>query len=209
MATPQNDSHLIEHNYDGIQEYDNPLPRWWVYLFYATIVFSVLYLLNVPGIGIGKGRIANYEADVAAWKAAHPEPAGGASPEQLAALAADASVVASGQQVYATNCASCHRADGGGMIGPNLTDDYWIHGSALGDIHKTVVEGVLAKGMPSWGRLLKPDQVNAVTVYVASLKGTTPANPKAPEGVPAGATAPSDTTGTGSASAPGGAAAPK
>lgn len=71
MPTPQNDKHLIDHNYDGIQEFDNPLPRWWVYLFYATIVFSILYYLNVPGIGIGTGRTANYEADVAAWKAAH------------------------------------------------------------------------------------------------------------------------------------------
>ena len=67
MAAPQSsDKNLIEHQYDGIQEYDNPLPRWWVYLFYATIVFAVLYWFNVPGIGIGKGRIANYEADVAA-----------------------------------------------------------------------------------------------------------------------------------------------
>lgn len=207
MAAPQNDSHLIEHNYDGIQEYDNPLPRWWVYLFYATIVFSILYLLNVPGVGIGKGRIANYEADMAAWKAAHPEPEGGASPEQLAALATDQAALATGKQVYATNCASCHRADGGGMIGPNLTDDYWIHGSSLPEIHTTIVEGVLAKGMPNWGKLLKPDQVNAVTVYVASLKGSNPANPKAPEGVPAGATPPADTTGT--RPAPEGAAAPK
>lgn len=207
MAAPQNDSHLIEHNYDGIQEYDNPLPRWWVYLFYATIVFSVLYLLNVPGVGIGKGRIANYEADMAAWKAAHPEPEGGASPEQLAALATDQAALATGKQVYATNCASCHRADGGGMIGPNLTDDFWIHGGSLPEIHTTIVEGVLAKGMPNWGKLLKPDQVNAVTVYVASLKGSNPANPKAPEGVPAGATPPADTTGT--PPAPEGAAAPK
>lgn len=186
MAAPQNDQNLIEHNYDGIQEYDNPLPRWWVYLFYATIIYSVLYLLNVPGIGIGKGRLSDYESDVAAWRAAHPQEAPGASPEQLMALASDPSVLESGKQVYATNCASCHRADGGGMIGPNLTDDAWIHGGALPEIHKTIVEGVLAKGMPNWGKLLKPGQISAVTVYVASLKGTHPANAKAPEG-PAGA----------------------
>ncbi len=183
MAAPHNDSNLIEHNYDGIQEYDNPLPRWWVYLFYATIVFAVLYLLNVPGIGVGKGRIANYEADVAAWRAAHPQGAA-ASPEQLAALAADPAAIAAGKQVFTTNCASCHRADAGGMIGPNLTDEFWIHGGTLAEINKTITDGVLAKGMPNWGKLLKPDQVNAVTVYVASLKGTNPANPKAPEGQP-------------------------
>jgi cytochrome c oxidase cbb3-type subunit III len=194
MAAPQNDKNLIEHNYDGIQEYDNPLPRWWVYLFYATIVFSVLYYFNIAGIGIGKGRIANYEADVAAWKAAHPEPESGATPEQLAALAADQNAIAAGKTVFTTNCASCHRPDGGGMIGPNLTDDAWIHGGTLPEIHKTIVEGVLAKGMPNWGKLLKPDQVSAVTVYVASLKGTNPPNPKAPEGAPAVQAAPTDST---------------
>lgn len=195
MAAPQStDKNLIEHQYDGIQEYDNPLPRWWVYLFYATIIFSILYWFNVPGVGIGKGRIANYEADVAAWKAAHPEPQGGATPEQLAALASDQSAIAKGKQVFTTNCVSCHRADGGGMIGPNLTDEYWIHGGTLPEIHKTITEGVLAKGMPTWGKLLKPDQVDAVTVYVASLKGTNPPNPKAPEGQPAGAAAASDSS---------------
>ena len=184
MTAPQKDSHLIEHNYDGIQEYDNPLPRWWVYLFYATIVFAILYYLNVPGIGVGKGRMANYEEDVAAWKAAHPQPTGGATPEQLAALATDKSALAAGKQVFMTNCIPCHRADGGGIIGPNLTDEFWIHGGTLPQIHKTIEEGVLAKGMPNWGKLLKPDQVKAVAVYVASLKGTNPPNPKAPEGVP-------------------------
>lgn len=184
MPAPHDDSNLIEHNYDGIQEFDNPLPRWWVYLFYATIVFAVLYLLNVPGIGVGKGRIADYEADVAAFKAAHKQEDTGATPEQLAALAADPSVVGEGKALFATNCVSCHRADGGGLIGPNLTDDAWIHGGTLPEIHKTITEGVLAKGMTNWGKILKPAQVNALTAYVASLHGTNPANPKAPEGTP-------------------------
>ena len=184
MPVPPNDSRLIEHSYDGIQEYDNPLPRWWVLLFYATIVFSGLYLLNVPGVGIGKGRIAAYEADVAAWRAQHPQGPVEVTPEQLAALAGRAEVVADGRQVFAANCASCHRADGGGLIGPNLTDALWIHGGTLPAIHATIAQGVLAKGMPNWGKVLTPDQVNAVTVYVASLQGTTPPNPKAPEGIP-------------------------
>lgn len=185
MADHSTESPLIEHTYDGIQEYDNPLPRWWVYLFWATIVFSILYSLNIiPGVGVGQGRIASYEGDMAAWRAAHPQDAGGASPEQLAALASDPSALAMGKQVFATNCASCHRADGGGMIGPNLTDEHWIHGGTLPEIEKIIIDGVLAKGMPNWGKLLKPDQVNAVTVYVASLKGTNPPNPKPPEGQP-------------------------
>ena len=110
--------------------------------------------------------------------------AGGPSAEQLAALRDDQAAVASGKQVFVQNCAACHRADGGGLIGPNLTDDAWIHGGTLVDMHKTITEGVLAKGMPAWGKVLKPDQVNAVTVYVATLRGTNPANPKPPEGTP-------------------------
>lgn len=184
MSVQLNDTNLIEHNYDGIQEYDNPLPRWWVYLFYATIVFALLYVANVPGVGIGKGRIANYERDVAEWKTAHPQNRGESSPAELAALAADPKEVASGKAVFAANCVSCNRPDGGGLIGPNLTDNYWIHGGALTEIHKTITDGVLAKGMPNWGKLLKPEQVDAVTVYVASLRGTSPPNAKAPEGTP-------------------------
>jgi cytochrome c oxidase cbb3-type subunit 3 len=183
MATSpaENEQRLLEHSYDGIQEYDNPLPRWWVYMFYATIVFAIFYASNL-GVGVGPGRIAQYEAEMAAFRAAHPEPEGGVSPEQLVALAADPSAREAGKQVFTANCAACHRADGGGMIGPNLTDEAWIHGSKLEDIHKTVVDGVLAKGMPPWGKLLKPDQVNAVTVYVGSLKGSNPPNAKPPEG---------------------------
>jgi cytochrome c oxidase cbb3-type subunit III len=186
MAADDNSDRLMDHSYDGIQEYDNPMPRWWVYLFWATIIFAVLYALKVPGVGSAHGRIADYEADVAAWKAAHPEPTGDISPEQLAALAADQQVVQAGRAVFATNCVSCHRADAGGLIGPNLTDAYWIHGGTLPEIHRTISEGVLAKGMPNWGKILRPDQVNAVTAYVASLQGTNPPSPKAPEGEPVG-----------------------
>jgi cytochrome c oxidase cbb3-type subunit 3 len=179
----ENDDRLIDHNYDGIQEYDNPLPRWWVYLFYATIVFSVLYWINaIPTLGIGDGRLAEYEADLAAWRAQHPAPEGGVSSERLAALATDQTAIALGRQVFSSNCASCHRPDGGGLIGPNLTDDAWIHGGGLPSIHTTVSEGVMAKGMPAWGKILKPDQLEGVVVYVASLRGSNPPNPKAPEG---------------------------
>ena len=179
-------SHLLEHSYDGIQEFDNPMPRWWVYLFWATIIFSILYFFNVPGFGVGKGRIADYDRDIAAAasadakrKAAQPA---GASGEQLAAMTKDASVVALGKQVFGQNCAACHRADAGGQIGPNLADDYWLHGGTLEQIHKTVVDGVLEKGMPPWGKVLKPNQVDAVVAYVYTVRGTNPPNPKAPQG---------------------------
>ena len=183
----QNDQdQLLEHSYDGIQEFDNPMPRWWVYLFWVTIVFSVLYWLNVPGFGIGRGRISDYDRDMAAAAAATAkqraaEPAG-ASPEQRLAMTKDESVLALGRQAYTQNCAACHRADAGGQIGPNLTDDYWLHGGALEQIHKTVADGVLEKGMPPWGKVLKPAQLDAVVAYVYTLRATTVPNPKAPQG---------------------------
>lgn len=185
----QDNPRLIDHEYDGIQEYDNPLPRWWVYTFWATIVFSVLYALNVPGIGTGKGRIADYEASVVAYAAAHPPEQNTVSEEMLAALVADPAKVAEGKTTFATYCVSCHRADGGGLIGPNLTDDAWIHGGSPTQVHRTIAVGVLEKGMPPWERILKPEQLNHVTAYVLSLKGTNPPNPKAPEGTPAAAPA--------------------
>jgi cytochrome c oxidase cbb3-type subunit 3 len=163
------------------------MPRWWVLTFWATIVFAILYALNVPGVGNGKGRIADYNADMARAKEmrAKLEPAGAVTAASLDSLSTDQTVVASGKQLFVTYCAACHRPDGGGQIGPNLTDDSWIHGGTLTDIHNTITVGVLAKGMPEWGKVLKPDQVNAVSVYVKSLFGTNPPDPKPPEGVKA------------------------
>ena len=184
MADKEQDR-LLDHSYDGIQEYDNPMPRWWVITFWATIIFSVLYALNVPGIGNGEGRIADYNADMAkaAVRRAQLEPAGGPGAEALAALASSANALSDGKQAFTTYCAACHRADAGGQIGPNLTDDAWIHGSSLVEIRATINDGVLAKGMPEWGKVLKPDQVNALAVYVKSLAGSNPPNPKPPEGI--------------------------
>src|SRR5512134_2812322 len=112
MADTEQDR-LLDHSYDGIQEYDNPMPRWWVITFWATIIFSILYALNVPGIGNGKGRIADYQADVARAAAlrAQAEPAGGPTEEALAALVTDQKILADGKQVFTTYCAACHRAD--------------------------------------------------------------------------------------------------
>lgn len=185
MSTEQD--RLLDHEYDGIQEYDNPLPGWWVWFFYATIVLVPLYYWDPLGIGEGPGKDAVYAAEMAAYAAAHPAPAagGGRTDEQLAALVSDATALGDGKAVFAQYCAACHRADGGGQIGPNLTDDAWLHGSAPTAIYKTIDEGVLAKGMPNWGKVLKPEQVDHVTAYVISLKGTNPPNPKAPEGVAA------------------------
>jgi cytochrome c oxidase cbb3-type subunit 3 len=185
-ANPDEDR-LLEHDYDGIREYDNPMPRWWVYLFWGTIAFSVLYAMNVvDGVGSGPGRIARYEAELAAQRAKEPPRDAAAAPSEdsLRALVGRAEVVASGRAAYATNCAACHGALGGGAIGPNLTDDHWLHGGTLPEIHRTVSKGVLDKGMPPWEKILKPDQVTAVVAYIATLHGTNPPGAKAPQGEP-------------------------
>lgn len=182
MAEQQEDK-LLDHSYDGIQEYDNPMPRWWVWVFWATIVFVPLYYILPAPFGEGDGVVAQYEADVARHAAvASAQPAATVSDDDLTALVSDRAAIADGKSVYDANCAVCHRADGGGLIGPNLTDDAWIHGGAPTQVHHTIATGVLEKGMPPWERILKPEQLNNVTAYVLSLHGTNPPNPKAPEG---------------------------
>lgn len=182
VAGGEDDVRILDHEYDGIQEYDNPMPRWWVNMFWATIVFSIIYAINIGPVGSGDGWIANYESDMAAFREQFPEGLPAADAEQLAALANDPAALSSGQAVYTQLCAACHGAAGEGTIGPNLTDDYWVHGASLSEILHTVSVGVPAKGMPAWEKLVKPDELNAVSVYVASLRGTNPPNPKAPEG---------------------------
>lgn len=188
MSQP-GDDRLLEHSYDGIQEYDNPLPRWWLLTFYASIVFSIGYWIFFHMGGPGLSPDEAYAKDMAAFreKTAALTAESGPSEEALAALLGDPAALAEGKASYDTVCAACHRPDGGGLIGPNLTDDHWIHGRSLMEIHKVIEEGVLAKGMPAWGKQLKPGQVNAVTAYVASLYGTNPAGAKAAEGETLGA----------------------
>lgn len=182
MADQEQDR-ILEHSYDGIQEYDNPMPRWWVIMFWVTIVFAIGYALNVrgTGVGTGAGRIADYESEMAAFRTAHPEPVA-PDPAALMAAVASADEVREGQAIYAKNCVACHGPDGGGIIGPNLTDDFWIHGGKIEEIGATVTVGVLAKGMPPWGKILQPKQLEEVIAYVWTLHGTTPAKPKAAEG---------------------------
>ena len=179
---------LFEHEYDGIQEYDNPMPRWWVLVFWGTIIFSAVYLLNVvPLIGEGKGRLAQYEDEMAAAGkkyAASRAPRPAPTDDALRALADDAGARAAGKSVFMTNCMPCHRADAGGVIGPNLTDDYWLHGGKPGDIHRAISGGVLDKGMPAWAAVLAPADVDRVAAYVLSVHGTKPADPKPPQGDP-------------------------
>ncbi len=189
----QNDDKLLDHSYDGIQEYDNPLPRWWVWIFWATVIWAPFYYFLPEPFGEGPGNVAQYEADVAKYAAERPPSAlaSAISDEELEELADDDDALAEGKTVFTANCAACHRADGGGLIGPNLTDDAWIHGGSPSQVHNTIAVGVLAKGMPPWERILKPGQLNHVTAYVLSLRGSNPPDAKAQEGpVPVDGAAP-------------------
>ncbi len=180
---------LLEHDYDGIREYDNPMPGWWVWIFWVTIAFSVVYLANViPGVGSGKGRLASYQAEMAKWETRQAA-AGAGAPKAavmddagLFALTRDPARVAAGHQLFTEKCAACHQPDGGGNIGPNLTDDYWIHGNAPSQIYTTVDRGVLDKGMPNWGAQLEPRQLQSLVAFVLTLHSTHPATAKEPQG---------------------------
>ena len=185
----QDEDRLLEHEYDGIREYDNPLPQWWLWIFYATIVFVPLYYVLPGRLGENGGNVAEYEAEIAAYQAAQPAAPPTISGERLLALSTDREALDEGKEVFTKQCVVCHGVDGGGAIGPNLADNAWIHGGAPSAIHHTVVVGVLAKGMPAWERLLKPEDLDHVVAYVISLQGTKPATPKAPEGVVDGAMA--------------------
>lgn len=187
MSEPRDQDRLLEHQYDGIQEYDNPLPAWWTVILWATIAWAVAYWLNViPGVGQGKGRLANYEAEMAAAAEQYgtPEEQALASIDvsAMAAALADPGALASGKATFVTTCAACHEQDGGGNIGPNLTDDFWIHGNTHRSILTTITNGIPDKGMPMWSSALNPEQIAQVSAYVASLHGTTPAKAKDPQG---------------------------
>jgi len=176
---------LLGHAYDGIQEYDNPLPGWWVWVFWATIVFSLGYWVYYQ-LGPGPSIIAQYEADVrdAAARQAAVAPASAAmTDEAILAMGKDARAMAAAKEIFATRCMPCHGPEGQGLVGPNLTDDYWIHGRRPTEILHTISEGVPEKGMVPWKDQLKREELPALAVYVLSLGGSHPANPKAPQGV--------------------------
>lgn len=184
-ADHKQDERLLEHNYDGIQEYDNPMPLWWLWGFYATIVFSVLYWFNVAGIGSGKGRIANYEQEIAAATEKYGDLRAQAvqvDEASVIAAAGDPAALAAGKETFMATCSPCHRPDAGGVIGPNLTDDWWIHGNKPMDMVHLVSNGVLDKGMPAWNQTLSPEQIRNVVAYVMSVHGTNPKAPREPEG---------------------------
>ena len=176
---------LLEHDYDGIKELDNNLPPWWVYLFYGCIIFAVVYLVRFEIMGADnqetefKKEMAQAQIDIAEYKKTAPD----LMDENTVTLLTAAGDLAAGKAIFTANCVACHRADGGGQIGPNLTDDQWILGGGIKNVFHTLVNGGRdGKGMISWKGTLKPKQMQEVASYVLSLKGTNPKDPKAPEG---------------------------
>jgi cytochrome c oxidase cbb3-type subunit 3 len=177
---------IIEHEYDGIQELDNPTPAWFMYLFYGTIIFAIGYMLNYHVFHTGQLQYEEYKTEMAQADIEHKaflSKAANRVDENTVKLVNDPAAIASGQAIFKTNCVACHGDHAQGNVGPNLTDDYWLHGGKINDLFKTVKYGVLTKGMPTWEKVLSPKQISDVVNYVKSLHGTNPPNPKAPQGI--------------------------
>jgi cytochrome c oxidase cbb3-type subunit 3 len=176
---------LLDHDYDGIKELDNNLPPWWVYLFYGCIIFAAVYLVRFEIMGGDsqemelKKEMAQAKIEVAEYMKTAPDLMDEKSVTQLT----EPADLAAGKTIYETNCAACHRADAGGMVGPNLTDDKWILGGGIKNLFHTITNGGRdGKGMIAWKGTLKPKDIQSVASYVLSLKGSNPKDAKASEG---------------------------
>lgn len=176
---------ILDHNYDGIKELDNNLPPWWVWGFYASIVFAAIYLLRFQVFN-GPTQIDELETELAQAKLSieeYKKTAKDLVDFNTVELLTDVADINAGKAVFEANCVACHMADGGGGIGPNLTDNHWILGGDIKSIFKTVSEGGRSgKGMIAWKAQLKPIEMAQVSSYVLTFQGTIPANPKEAEG---------------------------
>lgn len=191
---------LMHHEYDGIRELDNVLPPWWLWLFYGTIIWSVVYIFNVHISGTWLHQEDEYEQEMAQAKAdveAYLAKAAAGVDENTVTVMTEAGALAAGKDTYLTYCKACHGENGeGNAVGPNLTDAYWLHGGGIRNVFTTIKYGVVEKGMQSWKKDLKPTEMQQVASYILSLQGSNPANAKAPQGDlwTDEATAPADST---------------
>ncbi|NNT71711.1 c-type cytochrome [Flavobacterium sp. IMCC34852] len=177
---------MLDHDYDGIKELDNVLPPWWVNLFYATIIFGVIYLVRFHVMD-EYTQAQEYDQEVAAANIEIEKNKLNSPKEEITfdkvTLLTDAESLAKGKEIYTNACAACHKADGGGIVGPNLTDDHWINGGGIKNVFKLIAEG--SKNNPTmvgWAKTLGTKEVQKVASYVLSLQGTKPAGAKAAEG---------------------------
>ncbi len=176
---------LLDHNYDGIKELDNNLPPWWKYGFYLTIVFAFVYMIHYHVAGNGNVGLNEYNEQLAEANLQKQERLKNAAnnvDESTATLLTAESDLSIGHKIFTEKCAVCHGNAGEGNVGPNLTDEYWIHGGDIKDIFKTVKYGFPSKGMIAWQSQINPVQMQQVASFIKGLKGTNPQNPKAPQG---------------------------
>lgn len=185
-----NDKFVPEHEFDGIRELANNPPWWLTFILIGSILFAYVYLAKYHFFGDGDLQIQEYENEmIAAMPVEEEEASDGAGGISIETVKVDYSVplenkadLDKGAKVYATNCAVCHLAEGQGLVGPNLTDEYWIHGGSFEDIMRIINTGVIEKGMIAWKGQLSANQIHQVASYITTLVGTNPPNPKAPEG---------------------------
>lgn len=184
QASAEGRDQLLGHDYDGIQEYDNPLPGWWMTILWLCILWSPFYAVWIHG-GAERTVLDEYRADAGEVAKQRAEEAlkNPVTDESLLTLTKDQTSVQVGANVFAAKCVTCHGPQGQGKIGPNLTDDHWILGAAPTRIYTTISEGGRdGKGMRAWSKELGPTEIRKVTAYVLTLRGTNPPEPKAPEG---------------------------
>lgn len=175
---------MLDHDYDGIKELDNALPPWWKYGFYITIFVAFIYLLKFEVWKTGQNQLEEYttemteaKAQTDAYLAEMKE-----NVDEKTVVMSDANGIAAGKLLFTKTCVACHLSNGEGGVGPNLTDEYWIHGGAINDVFKTIKYGYPDKGMQSWSSTYSPVQIQQLASYIKSLKGTNPPNAKAPQG---------------------------
>lgn len=175
---------MFDHDFDGIKELDNKIPPWFSFLFYGTILFAAVYLLLYHVTGTGRLMADEYADEVIKANQQREEliKSGAFVNENTVVLLTDAVSLENGKNVFMANCVPCHGPNAGGVVGPNLTDDYWINGGGIKNIFKTIKYGVPIKGMISWQTQLNPKKIQEVASYVISLHGTNPPGGKPPEG---------------------------
>ncbi|GAB3713559.1 hypothetical protein GCM10027592_52880 [Spirosoma flavus] len=175
----------MEHTYDGIRELDNPTPPWFMGLFYGTIGFGLIYFFVFHVFHVGDLQTAEYTKEVALaeeQRNAYIKKVAGSINENTVTLTTDAKALDAGKTLFLQNCVACHGQQGQGGVGPNLTDEYWLHGGSVKAIFHTVTEGIPEKGMMSWKKQLNPLQVQQVASFILSLQGSKPADAKPPQG---------------------------
>lgn len=186
---PEDSGAMQGHKYDGIREYDNPMPGWWVWLFIGCVAFAPVYMLGIGRldfINTYEDDLAQSQADLEEIRAAYAAsaPSFQTDARALEEFAEDPLNAAAGAETYATICAACHGDVGQGLIGPNLTDEFWINGGSAEDIYLNISEGVPANGMPAWNASLSEEEIGQSMAYVISLFGTDPPGAKEPQGEP-------------------------